>query len=459
MTVALVIGLGRSGIAAARVLARDGWRVTLCDRSDTPPLQLRAASLVAEGIEVRLGADPVLEPAAPPQRLVASPGVPWDAPILVRARQLGVDTLGELELAWRYLRDSPWIGITGTNGKTTTTALVGAILKTAGLNAPTCGNIGNAACEVALNRQQGIVPDWIAAEVSSYQIESSRDLAPAIGIWTTFTPDHLERHRTIDNYFEIKRSLLQRSALRILNSDDLHLRSVATDIWPDAFWTSIKGRAHLPVPIERGVCIEGGWVEAFGERVLPVSSFSMVGHHNRQNLLLAVAAARLAGVDLEAIARAITNFSGVPHRLERLGSTRGIEFINDSKATNYDAAEVGLSAVDAPSILIAGGLAKTGDDSRWLQAIRDRAAAVLLVGKAAPTLQARLQQLGYDCGEIVETVEAAVPRALTLAEKLGARVVLLSPACASFDQFASFEERGDRFRLLCQQLGVSKSLT
>jgi UDP-N-acetylmuramoylalanine--D-glutamate ligase len=201
-----------------------------------------------------------------------------------------------------------------------------------------------------------------------------------------------------------------------------------------------------------GVYIEDGWVRTQKEVILPANLFKMPGHHNQQNLLLAVAAARMAGIDKSAIAQAIVTFPGVPHRLELICTRQGIQFINDSKATNYDAAEVGLDAVKAPVILIAGGEAKAGDDSAWMAAIQAKAAAVLLIGSAAPTFAKRLQELGYTHYEMVETMEKAVQRSPDLAKQTNAAVVLLSPACASFDQYANFEQRGDHFRQLCLEL-------
>ncbi|MGF1481549.1 MAG: UDP-N-acetylmuramoyl-L-alanine--D-glutamate ligase [Cyanophyceae cyanobacterium] len=449
-----IIGLGRSGIAAARLLKQDGWEVRLSDRACSPKLNQQKQELEGEGIQVQLGHTFTLDD--PSELIVVSPGVPWDIPVLVEARSRGIDTIGELELAWRYLQTVPWIGITGTNGKTTTTALTAAIFKTAGLVAPACGNIGYAACEIALQHQRNSKSasspaptlDWIIAEISSYQIESSIALAPQIGLWTTFTADHLSRHQTLANYYYIKASLLRRSQQRVFNGDDPFLRS-ATD-WQNVYWTSIKGKALA----ERSptIYIEDGWVVAFDERVLPTTEFKMVGDHNLQNLLLAVAAARLAGIDGEAIASGVAAFAGVPHRLEKIRTLADVEFINDSKATNYEAAQVGLMSVTAPAIVIAGGQAKTGDDTGWLKTVQERAAAMLLIGEAAPTFAQRLKLVGYERYEIVETMEAAIERSLPLAQQYQASVVLLSPACASFDQYQSFEHRGEHFRQLCQQL-------
>ncbi|MCC5667615.1 UDP-N-acetylmuramoyl-L-alanine--D-glutamate ligase [Nostoc sp. CHAB 5784] len=486
MSRATVIGLGKSGVAAARLLKREGWEVELSDSNTSETLLQQQQELAAEQITVKLGQSLELNGANLPQLIVVSPGVPWDIPVLIKARQLGIETIGEMELAWRNLQSLPWVGITGTNGKTTTTALIAAIFHAAGLNAPACGNIGYAACDVAPSwkgrgagsREQGaggafdnsslltpvqtrliasLTPnsslDWVIAEISSYQIESSISLAPRIGVWTTFTPDHLSRHKTLENYYNIKAKLLRQSELQVFNGDDAYLRQQGLSAWPDAYWTSVRGKDFLIS--EKGFYIEDDWVvekltaTSAPEPIVKVSTLRMVGEHNQQNLLMAVATARLAGINRDAIARAIVEFPGVAHRLEHICTWEGIDFINDSKATNYDAAEVGLASVNSPAILIAGGEAKAGDDTGWLAQIQTKAAAVLLIGSAAPTFAQRLQEVRYYSYHIVETMERAVPRAAELAKEYEAHVVLLSPACASFDQYPNFEVRGDRFRQLC----------
>ena len=454
MKTAHIIGLGKSGIAAARLLKGDGWKVVIGDRAFNETLQQQQAELAAEGIDVKLNYSLNLEDGEPPKIVVVSPGVPWDAPILVQARERAIETIGEMELAWRVLNSSAWVGITGTNGKTTTTALIAAIFQAAGFHAPACGNIGYAACELALEaRDRGIKPDWVIAELSSYQIESSASIAPKIGVWTTFTPDHLSRHKTLERYFEIKAHLLQQSENQIFNGDDEYLSKLGASFGqPSACWTSVRGREYIVGNPELGAYIEAGWVVFGGEPIVEVSALRMVGKHNLQNLLMAVAAAKLAGIDKKAIAIAIANFPGVPHRLEHICTWQDIDFINDSKATNYDAAEVGLSAIDGKAILIAGGEAKAGDDSSWIEAIQTKAATVLLIGSASEQFAERLQQAGYTHYQIVETMDRAITKAAELAPQYNASVVLLSPACASFDQYQNFEQRGDDFRQLCLAL-------
>ncbi|PLZ98525.1 UDP-N-acetylmuramoyl-L-alanine--D-glutamate ligase [Fischerella thermalis CCMEE 5268] len=461
MPKAHVIGLGKSGVAAARLLKRQGWEVVLSDRNSSSNLRTQQQELAAEQITVELGYTLDLTGSDLPQLIVVSPGVPWDIPVLVQARDLGIETIGEMELAWRYLQSIPWVAITGTNGKTTTTSLIASIFQTAGLNAPACGNIGYAACEVALSQAAGREEspiqnslDWVIAEISSYQIESSATLKPRIGVWTTFTPDHLSRHKTLENYYNIKACLLRQSEIQIFNGDDAYLRKVGLSDWSDAYWTSVQGKDFLIG--EKGFYIQDGWVfqtqhdgSAQDEPIVEVSALRMVGEHNQQNLLMAVAAARLAGIDQDAIARAISEFPGVPHRLEHICTWEGIDFINDSKATNYDAAEVGLASVQSPVILIAGGEAKAGDDNAWMAKIKAKAAAVLLIGDAAKAFAQRLQEVGYTNYEIVETMDKAVSKSAELAKQYQAAVVLLSPACASFDQYPNFEVRGEHFRQLC----------
>lgn len=420
--------------------------MVLSDRNTTPLLGHEIPPLEAAGVSVRLGHS--YSPDDPADLVVVSPGVPWDIPALMAARDRGVTVIGEAECAWRDLKDRPWVGITGTNGKTTTTALTAAIFQGAGLNAPACGNIGNALCEVALG---DTLPDWVVAELSSYQIEASSTLAPKIGLWTTFTPDHLERHYTLENYFNIKAKLLHQSETTVFNGDDPYLRTHVPARFPNAWWTSLHGREAI-APLQPLAYVEAGWVKINDTAIVAIDALRMTGRHNQQNLLLAVAAAHLAGIDKAAIAEAVAQFPGVPHRLEHITTWKGINFINDSKATNYDAAEVALAAVTAPTVLIAGGQAKAGDDSAWLGAIRAKVVKVLLIGNAATTFATRLESTNFQDYEVVETMEQAVKRSAEIAPTLGAKNVLLSPACASFDQYPNFERRGDHFRELCQQL-------
>ncbi len=476
METAYVVGLGKSGLAAATLLKAQGYRVVLSDSGNSEALRQQQTALAEDGITVRLSdrfnpdvllaesgaADANEHSANTAPLVVVSPGVPWDIPGLVKARDLGWGVIGELAYAWEQLQNRPWLCVTGTNGKTTTTALLDAIFKVAGYPIQACGNIGYAACELAYQASCGDeielkdgasevdAPSWVLAELSSYQIEAGQSIAPRIGVWTTLTPDHLSRHKTVENYAAIKASLLLRSEIQLLNGDDAYLRGQAKSQFPTAYWTNTQGLDLALAPLERSIYIEDGWVKVAGEALLEASSLRMHGQHNQQNLLLAAGAAHLAGVPKAAIAQAIREFSGVPHRLEQVAQWQGITFINDSKATNYDAAEVGLAAMTEPTILIAGGAPKDGDDSAWIARIKAQALAVVLVGDAAPQFAERMEAAGVVRLEVLPSLTEGVPRAAEWAQELKAGAVLLSPACASFDQYANFECRGEDFRQLSQ---------
>jgi UDP-N-acetylmuramoylalanine--D-glutamate ligase len=457
----LVLGLGRSGMGAARLLQQRQEPVLVLESGNGEAQQRNAAQLRQEGIAVQL--DTPLSAASldalgfTPPRVVVSPGIRWDHPLLQELRQRGIPTVGEITTAWEATRPVPWIGITGTNGKTTVTHLVAHLLAEAGLDAPMCGNVGFSAAELALQRLTPgqSLPAWLVVELSSYQIEAAPQLAPRIGLWTTLTPDHLERHGSLDAYRAIKRSLLERSAVRILNADDPDLRSRAAS-WDQARWVTAQPRQWArEAGIEPHLWIEADQVLAApdGAPLLDARALAMPGEHNRQNLLMAVAVGLELGLEPAAMEAALRSFPGVPHRLERIRSHDGVTWFNDSKATNYDAAEVALRALEGPLVVLAGGEAKQGDAQGWLAGLRREAAAVVLFGAAQGHFEQLLNEGGYG-GAVhrVDGLDGAVPLAAQLARQHSCRAVLLSPACASFDQYRDFEARGDHFRQLVQQL-------
>jgi UDP-N-acetylmuramoylalanine--D-glutamate ligase len=497
----LVVGLGRSGIGAARLLRALGEPVWLAESRSGDALAEQAAALEAEGIPVKLGlpldADRFDALTPPPATVVVSPGIRFDHPALEALRARGVAVQGELVGAWRAGRAVPWIGITGTNGKTTVTHLVHHLLVAGGLDAPLCGNVGTSAADVVRQRivagpaASGVspsglsalgaslsdaslseasfsdaslsgaslsggssaenlaLPDWLVVELSSYQIEAAPELAPAIGIWTTLTPDHLERHGTLEAYRAIKRQLLEQSGLRILNADDADLRSRAAS-WDQACWITAGPRqAALDAGIDPHLWIEAGEVWNADGPLFPAAALAMPGEHNRQNLLLAAAVALAAGLTPAVIEAGCRSFPGVPHRLERIRLHQGITWFNDSKATNYDAAEVALRALDGPLVVLAGGQSKQGDAAGWIAQLHRQAAAVILYGAARQEFTGLLAAGGYGGRvESVEGLDQAVPLARQLAAEAACPAVLLSPACASFDQYSDFEARGHHFRRL-----------
>ncbi len=462
----VVVGLARSGIGAARLLHHQGRSVLVIDSQSGPALEAKATALRQCGIAVQLGAP--LHPntfaalAEPPAAVVVSPGIRWDHPTLEALRRQGIPTLGELDLAWEANGAVPWIGITGTNGKTTVTHLVSHLLQHAGLDAPMGGNVGFSAAELVLQQRQRPTapPDWLVMELSSYQIEAAPQVAPDVGIWTTLTPDHLERHGTLEAYRAIKRSLLERSKVRILNADDADLRAHAAS-WDHATWITAGHRDDLPATLQPSLWIESGQVMhaiqpgagTAGEPLMAGDCLAMPGAHNRQNLLMAAAAGLAAGLSGSQMEEAFRAFPGVPHRLERIRDQQGIRYFNDSKATNYDAAEVALHALEGPLVVLAGGESKRGNPAGWLSALQHKAAAVVLYGAAQSEFQQLLREAGFPgvvqcCAGLAE----GVPLAAQLATTLHCSAVLLSPACASFDQYSDFESRGDHFRQLVAAL-------
>ena len=452
----VVVGLGRSGMGAARLLAARGADVWLLESGSDAGLQQRASLLSQEGVQVELDQPLALSSfnALPrwPERVVVSPGIPFDHPVLDQLRDRGCSVVGEMELAWDAMQRVPWVAITGTNGKTTVTSLVGHLLRHAGLDAPVCGNIGASAAEQALACLESHPPDWAVVELSSYQIEAAPSLQPRIGVWTTLTPDHLDRHGSLDRYRSIKADLLRRCSCQLLNGDDPDLRHHAAE-WPQARWVTAGPRSGLGEHLSPHLWLEQGQLWSAAGPLFPANALAMPGQHNLQNLMLATAAALECGLSAAQIEAGVRSFPGVPHRLERLREHQGITYYNDSKATNYDASLVALQAIEAPLVLLAGGRAKRGEPAAWLAALKQKAAAVVLFGEAAPTFAELLGASGYG-GRIEqrEHLDQALPLASELAARLGARAVLLSPACASFDQFRDFEVRGDHFRQLVEGL-------
>jgi len=400
---ALVLGLARSGQAAALALARRGDRVIGVDRS----AKVDAGRLEAAGVEVRLGSeeDSLLEGM---DVLIKSPGVPAGAPLVVAARRRGLPVWSEVELGARLL-PNPILGVTGTNGKTTTSELLGAML-----HAPVAGNVGRALTEL-----DGEVPadQWIVCELSSFQLEDIVEFRPPIGVLLNLEPDHLDRHGTFDAYRDAK--------LRIFENQ----RADDVAVVPRGF--AEAGRAKR--------------TEFSADDPLPAEP-RMPGAHNRENAAAATAAARAAAVSEDEIADALRTFPGVAHRLEEIAEIRGVRYVNDSKATNAAAARRALAAYDAPLHVILGGLGKNESYAELASDLRVKDARAYLIGAAAGELAAALEVPFERSGDLATAVRSAAAAAQP------GDVVLLSPACASYDQFENFEERGAQFRRLVEEL-------
>jgi UDP-N-acetylmuramoylalanine--D-glutamate ligase len=401
-----VIGLARSGQAAALALARRGVATVAADRSST----VDTGRLAGAGVEVHLGSEEesLLEGV---ELVVKSPGVPGESPLAAAARRRHIPLWSEVELGYRFLpAGARLIGVTGTNGKTTTTELLGAILRADDRPTEVAGNVGRPLTDAA---EEARPDSWVVCELSSFQLEDVDSLACDVAVLLNLEPDHLDRHGSFEAYRDAKLRIFERAHARVV---------------PRAFGIEgIEFSADDPLP---------------AEPLIP-------GRHNRENAAAATAAARAAGVPDDAIARALRTFPGVPHRLELVRELRGVRWVNDSKATNTAAARRGVAAYDAPIRLILGGSLKGEDFGAFVRELRRTVRSVYLVGAASDELAAALDAAGRSyvrAGDLATAVRCAA------ADAEPGDVVLLSPACASYDQFANFEERGDTFRRLVAEL-------
>jgi UDP-N-acetylmuramoylalanine--D-glutamate ligase len=438
-----VVGLGRNGLAVARALLAMGAEVTAWD--DAPATRAAAGGL------------PLRDPCAGDfafDALVLSPGIPHllpqPHPAAVAARAAGVAILSDAELLFRAVRRAGsrarFVGITGTNGKSTTTALLAHILDCAGVPVAAGGNLGTAALALPLLPDAGIY----VLEMSSYMLERLATLRFDAAAMLNLSPDHLDRHGDMAGYMAAKRAIFDRQ-----DSGDLAVVGIDDPL-------SVALAEHIPHAVSISGCrsadvgIEDGWLQDAEQQLLfeMRGAPALPGAHNAQNAATAYVIARFLGVSHDTIAHALTTFPGLPHRQQRLRTIGGVTFINDSKATNADAAACALSCYDRV-VWIAGGLAKQGG-IELLAAFFPRIARALLIGRDAPMLATTLTAHNVP-HEIVGTLDAATPRAFAAARASGAPVVLLSPACASFDQFSGFDARGDRFADLVTSLAQERA--
>ena len=442
----LVVGLGRSGVASAFFLKSRGARVTVSDAKSENELRDEIPALLDQGIAVETGGHG--ERTFQDQDLiVVSPGVPSDAQALGQARALGQPIVGEIELASEFLA-GPLVAITGSNGKTTTTTLVGEILRAGERKTLVGGNIGRPAISLVGEATPDTV---IVLEVSSFQLETIRTFRPRIAIVLNVTADHLDRHRTFTAYVDAKARIFlnqQGEDFAVLNRDDPTCADLRGRTRARVFWFSRRREVEEGAFLERGQIIFRRQGER--EEIMPASEIPLKGAHNLENVLAAVSAARLMGVGRERIRAAVTGFKAVEHRLEYVATVGGVEYYNDSKATNVDATIKALESFPANVHLILGGKDKGSDYTLLRDLLRERVKCVYTIGAAAEKIQSQIQ--GIVRSRRTETIEAAVKEAAASAEP--GDVVLLAPACASFDQFANYEHRGRVFKQLVRALSA-----
>jgi UDP-N-acetylmuramoylalanine--D-glutamate ligase len=432
-----VVGLARSGVAASRLLRALGARVTGTDARPAAALSPEALALGAEGVRLVVGGHPP-EAFADAELVVVSPGVPADHPALGACRARGVPVVGELELAYRAMT-AAFVAITGTNGKTTTTALAGALLAESGRPVLVGGNIGRPLAGEALAFPG---EGWVVAEVSSFQLETTETFRPCVAAVLNVTPDHLDRHGSLAAYTEAKARIFrcqEPSDWAVLNRDDPGAAALTPRVRARLLWFSRRGA------VAEGAHVRDGWVvlRLDGEErpVCPVAEIRLRGDHNLENVLAATACAGALGVPAERLRGAIGAFRAVRHRLEWVRDRGGVAFYNDSKGTNVDATLRALAAFREPVVLIAGGRDKGQRFDALAEAARGRVRAVVLIGEGRATLGPVLRAVAPV--EEADSMAEAVRRAAALARP--GDVVLLSPACASFDMFRDYEHRGEVF--------------
>ncbi len=445
----VVLGLGKSGAAAVELLVASGARVTGTDSRPEMAFAIEAPAWRARGARLVLGDNPAAL-ADDADLIVTSPGVHPHHPLLAAARARGVAIWAELELGFRAAR-APVVAVTGTNGKTTTTHLVGALIAESGRPVAVAGNVGN-----PLSAAAPVIPadGFLAVEASSYQLEGIDRFHPRAAIILNLTPDHLEHHGDFESYRRAKARIYSR-----MEADDA-LVLVADEPELGAYRRASRAQlleVSVARPVPRGAWLDAGrlWARVAGAESIPLlraDELPIPGLHNVTNALAAAAAALAVGIEADAVSRGLARFRGLPHRLETVATARGVRFVNDSKSTNVASLLVALEALPGPLVLIAGGLDKGTDLAPLVPLVRDRVRSLVLIGQAADRFEAALG--GATAVRRAGTLEEAARAALALAAH--GDTILLSPACASFDQFRDYEDRGDQFREITRRIAAEE---
>ncbi len=433
----LVVGLARSGAAAARLLDQRGERVKGVDAGSPE----EATRLAEEGVEVLLNEDGtrLLEST---RTVIKSPGVPNDAPVIAAARERGVDVVGELELAWRAIPNR-FVAVTGTNGKTTTTELLGELYRAAGEPVAVAGNVGTPLASLA-GEVDGAAT--VVCECSSFQLEDADTFAPECAVFLNLAPDHLDRHPTSEEYLAAKLRIFAGQGnddIAVYNGDERALAG------RDLGGCARRIRFCAGADPDCEVSLSQGTIFWDGEALIEARELQLTGAHNVYNAMAAAGAALAMGLDREAVREGLRSFAGLPHRLERVAEIGGVTFFNDSKATNVSAALAALESFDGGVHAILGGRPKGESFAPLVDPVRERCAACYLLGEAAEEISAALEPAGvplHRCEDLIDAVRQAAAAAAP------GEVVLLSPACASFDAFRDFEQRGEAFRAAVEGL-------
>lgn len=442
----LVVGTGISGVAAVKLLAEESAKIILMDGNAALEPEAIAAKFPRDiGYDLILGElpDAVMDRI---DMAVLSPGVPTDLPFVVKMQEAGIPVLGEIELAYLCGKGRV-LAITGTNGKTTTTALTGEIMKAYYDSVFVVGNIGMPYTEYAKQMTEDTVT---VAEISSFQLETIRKFCPEVSAILNITPDHLNRHHTMECYAQTKARIAMNQTKEqtcILNYEDSWLQSMADQIPADIFWFSSVQE------LERGIFLRGEeMVYRDNEEISfgSIHELRLLGSHNYENVMAAVAIAMKAGVPVELIRRVIREFKAVEHRIEYVREVDGVTYYNDSKGTNPDAAIKAVEAMVKPTIVIGGGYDKDSTYEEWIGSFGSKVKGLILLGQTRDKIEKAAQEAGFTAVTKVDSLEEAVQEAARQAKSGDA--VLLSPACASWGMFKNFEERGDLFKKYVNEL-------
>lgn len=443
----LVVGLGRSGMAACRALMDAGADVSVQDSKEEAEIPADTLTWIRDRhITAWLGKPPAQ--VTEYDLIVPSPGVPLSVPFLQEAIRAGIPCLGELELAWE-LGQGHFIAITGTNGKTTTTSLVGEMFRAAGKDTRVVGNIGMPVLTEALHAGDDT---WLITEVSSFQLETIRDFRPEVSAILNITPDHLDRHGTIERYTDAKARIFenqQRNNYTVMNFDDAASFMLASRANATIVPFSRKEKLPFGAFLRNDTIV----IRNHEEELIPfckTEELKIPGLHNVENALAATAIAYFAGLDPKDITKGLKQFAGVAHRIEFCGVVNGVSYVNDSKGTNTDAAIKALDAIQGKIVLIAGGYDKGADYTEFIKRFSTKVRHVVLLGATASKIKIAAEKLGYTHTTIMSDMKACVGEAARLAEP--GDTVLLSPACASWDMYRNFEERGDDFKRCVEEL-------
>ena len=445
----LVVGLGKSGVASSLFLQGCGAKVTVSDAKSQEQLRNEIPALLDKGIVVETGKHG--ERTFRDQDLiVVSPGVPNDVPQLVNARRVGTPVIGEIELAARFLQGEI-VAITGSNGKTTTTTLTGEVIAAGGRRVLVGGNIGTPAITFV---EQSSPETWVVLEISSFQLETIETFRPHIAVVLNVTPDHLDRHGSMENYIAAKKRIFENQSAEdfaVVNADDPLCMQMSQGAKGQIYTFSRRKE------VERGAYVRGGNIycrDANGEaEIMPTSEITLKGAHNLENVLAAVTVGQLAGIEPVAIREAVKDFRAVEHRLEFVLSIKGVQYYNDSKATNVDATIKALESFPGGIHVILGGKDKDSDYSLLNDALRERVKKVYTIGAAAEKIESQITGVAdvFNAG----TLDNAVRRAAESAVE--GDVVLLAPACASYDQFVNYEQRGKAFKEVVHALAAREA--